>query len=210
MKAQNKPKIAYLFRELGEVDDALLQEAISYRPQRASIPRVLMVAACLAMSFLLCFGAVMIALRVNNGRNDNTDPPTEDVIGSAATLDQLLLAQADVAHYTTLQTPDEADFFGGRGYVVWQYADSDELCVSRALTDAELSRLTRTVGSGTAVGEQSPTLSCRVWVILGNGEVLSPYLKESAGNRGYAELFDYDAELMPSKEFISCVSDILS
>ena len=29
MKAQNKPKIAYLFRELGEVDDALLQEAIS-------------------------------------------------------------------------------------------------------------------------------------------------------------------------------------
>ena len=27
---------------------------------------------------------------------------------------------------------------------------------------------------------------------------------------GFAELFDYDAELIPGDEFISCVSDILS
>jgi hypothetical protein len=209
MKEQNKPKIAYLFRELGEVDDALLQEAITYRPQRVAFPRVWMVAACLAMSFLLSFGAVMIALHTNGWDGPQEQPPFEDA-SRLLSLDQLLLEQADSGSYTVLQSVNEADFFGGCGYVVWQYADSTELCVSRALSETELSRLTHSVGDGTSVGEQSPTLSCRVWLILGNGEVISPYLKESAGNRGYAELFDYDAELIPSEEFISCVSDILS
>ena len=208
MKAQNKAKIAYLFREIGEVDDALVQEALVYRPKRTAIPRVLMVAACLAMSFLLCFGLVVISMRVKDS-GGQMKPSTEEA-PVADSLDQLLLSQADSGSYTTLQSVKEADFFGGCGYVVWQYADSTELCVSRALTDAELNRLTREVGRGTSVGEQSPSLTCRVWLILGNGEVISPYLKESAGNRGYAELFDYDAELLPNDEFISCVSDILS
>lgn len=209
MNAKNKPKIAYLFRELGEIDEALLQEALTYRPRRTAFPRALMLAACLTLSFLLCFGTVLIALRANGGKNDLENPPLEDTKGNV-TLDQLLLAQADVGHYTTLQTPDDADYFGGKGYVVWQYADSNELCVSRALSDNELTTLTCAVKKGTSVGEDAPTLSCRVWVILGNGEVISPYLRESAGNRGYAELFDYDAELIPSEEFVSCVSDILS
>ena len=210
MKALNKQKIAYLFRELGEVDDALLQEAITYRPQRSAFPRVLMVAACLTLSFLLCFGVLLISLRTKGGANNPEQPSAEDIANNASSLDQLLLAQADTDCYTLLQSVDQADFFGGKGYVVWQYADSTELCVSRALTDAELRRLTSTAGKGRSVGEQSPTLSCRVWLILGNGEVITPYLKESSGNRGYAELFDYDVELMPSDEFISCVSDILS
>ena len=190
------------------MDDALVQEAFVYRPKRSAVPRMLVVAACLAMSFVLCFGLVLISMRVKDTAGQ-MKPSTEETPQSPS-LDQLLLAQADSGSYTVLQSVDEAEFFGGCGYVVWQYADSTELCVSRALSDAELNRLTREVGKGTSVGEQSPSLTCRVWLILGNGEVISPYLRESAGNRGYAALFDYDAELMPNDEFISCVSDILS
>ncbi len=209
MKAQNKSKIAYLFREIGEVDDALVQEALAYRPKRTAFERILMVAACLTLSLMLCFGVLLISLRSKDAPNDQGKPPLED--GHVAySLDQLLLAQADSGSYTVLQSVEKAEFFGGRGYIVWQYADSNELFVSRALSDAELLRLTDTVGKGASVGEQSPALSCRVWLILGNGEVISPYLKESCGNRGYAELFDYDVEVLPTDEFIACVSDILS
>ena len=122
MKPQQKQKIAYLFRELGEVDDALLQEALIYRPQRNMLSRVLMVAACLTMSFLLCFGVLLISLRSKDSANDFDPPPMSDT-PNASSLDQLLVTQAEIGIHTTLQSADEADFFGGKGYVVWQYAD---------------------------------------------------------------------------------------
>ena len=82
--------------------------------------------------------------------------------------------------------------------------------MSRALTKDEVDQIYRSIGKGTKVGDTSPSPDCHVWVLCGNGEVLSPYLLASAGNVGNAELFDYNAELIPSEQLISCIADILN
>ena len=213
MNAKKNQKTAYLFREIGNVDDALLQEAIAYRPQRSAAPRVLLIAACLSLSILLSFGAILIAMRAGSnlpdGSTDKNESPSTN-LPVTQTLDQLLLGQMGKDAYTTVTSEEELDYFGGKGYVVWQYADSTELCVSRALSENELDLLTKSIGKGTSVGQSSPAFSCRVWLILGDGSVVTPYLKSSEGNVGSAELFDYDAELIPTNEFTSRLSEILS
>ena len=70
--------------------------------------------------------------------------------------------------------------------------------------------MTREIPKGTPVGESPQALSYRVWIVMGDGSVVTPHLKPSDGNVGSAELFDYNAELIPSQAFNSQISEILN
>ena len=210
MKDKKAEKITYLFRAIGEIDDRLVQEAAFYRPRQSAFSRVMLVAACLALSTVLAVGAFVLANRRDKGEdigNVGNTPMFESP--ALQTLDTLLLNQRDTANYTTVSSEEELDLFSGEVRVVWQYADSDTLCISRELTEREFGTLTRQLDKGTSVGESSPALSCKVWIVLGDGTVITPYLKPSVGNCGI-DLFDYNAELLPSNQFISCISEILA
>ena len=207
MKNRNAEKTKYLFRAIGEIDDRLVQEAAFYRPRRSALSRVMLVAACLSLSLVLSVGAFLLANRRDSVKDEGTPPASGTP--AVANLDVLLLNQRDNASYTTVSSAEELDLFSGEVRVVWQYADSNEICVSRALTVRESANLTAHFGSGTNVGDESPMLSCKVWITLGDGTVVSPYLKASAGNLG-TELFDYNAEILPTQGFISCISEILA
>ena len=91
-----------------------------------------------------------------------------------------------------------------------QYEGDETLLRSRNLTKNEVSRIHNLLGKGESVGASSPDLLCRVWLVCGDGIVLSPYLKNTDGNKGHAVLFDYEAEILPSSDLISCISDILN
>ncbi|MBO5841505.1 MAG: hypothetical protein J6R46_00750, partial [Clostridia bacterium] len=43
--------------------------------------------------------------------------------------------------------------------------------------------------------EQSAQPKYQIWLSFGDGVVVSPYLKNTAGNAGHGEVFDYDPEL---------------
>ena len=47
------------------------------------------------------------------------------------------------------------------------------------------------------------------WICFGDGLVYTPYLKSSDGNIGYGEIFDYEQELEPSKDFAHLIRDII-
>ena len=207
MKRTNAEKTKYLFRAIGEIDDRLVQEAAFYRPQRSAFSRVMLIAACLSLSLVLSVGAFLLANRRDSVKDEGTPPASGTP--AVANLDVLLLDQRDNASYTTVASAEEINLFSGEVRVVWQYEDSDTLCVSRALSDRESAMLTAHLGSGTSVGENSPTLTCKVWIALGDGTVVSPYLKASAGNTDTV-LFDYNAEILPTQGFISCISEILA
>ncbi len=193
MKKQTKTARAYrLFVALGSVDDRLLQEALTYRPARAHRPRTWLLAACLCLSLVLVMGTLLLPRLAPQPNESESD---------ALALDALLLnasAERTVADPSMLDT--------SRPALVWQGADSEALCVV-SLTNAELARLQARLG-GKEVGEESPTQKVRVWLV-GDGEVISPYLRPTSGNVGVT-LFDYEPELLPSDSFVDCLSEILN
>lgn len=207
MRFHKHKKAAFLFSEMGGIDDYLLQEALIYRPVQKRTSRLLIMAACLAMSVVLVLGGVVIGNLA--GIKNDAPPANEDLLPTPAddSLDGFLAAHGNELAYVALDTAEEVDLFAAPA-VVWQSAESDELLISRPLTDRELQRLVDRAKGGTAVGEVSPAQSYRVWILSGDGTVTSPYLKPSAGNVG-TELFDYEAEVIPSSAFTSCLEEIL-
>ena len=83
------------------------------------------------------------------------------------------------------------------------------LYVSRTLTEDEVQRLTYYMQNGKRLDDSTVLPQCRVWIVYGDGSVVSPYLQISNGNDGAGEMFDYNAEVIPNADFTFCLSDIL-
>ena len=210
MKNKKQRKAELLFDAIGRLDDRLLQDALTWRPRnRLAITRALLMAATLSLSAVIMVSGILLALRRDNEQKADFTPnnDTEQTLPTIS-LDATLFARRDNGSYETVST-EKLSFYDGKARIVWQYADSDQLCVSRELTRQELATLKAELGKGERVGTDSPSLRCSVWILCGNGEVLSPYLEASSGNVGQGELFDYEAELIPSDTLTSCISGIL-
>ena len=209
-------KTEYLFREIGNIDDRIIAEAMQYRAKSALPRRLLMIAATLVLSVTVLFSALIAALIFTGKPNHREDvppqsnAPADNPSDAIPTLDAVLSELRGTNRYTELTDETELNFFSGSAQVVWQYADSETLCVSRALEASELTVLTKHIGTGTAVEATTQTATCRVWLLLGDGTVVTPHLKASTGNVGAAELFDYNVELIPSSSFTSLLSGILN
>ena len=200
MKSDKQKKALELFESIGQIDDSLLQEAMEYRPHRLSFSRFLPLAAALLLCVILSVSILTVALR-----NAFSPPPA---VETAKTLDEALLALRDQSP-DVLEAESDVPFFDGSAYLVWQYESDGTLCISRPLNADEVKSLGKQFGQGERIGSESAPLSCRVWLLIGNGDVYSPYLSYSAGNVGKACLFDYEAELLPTDAFVATVSDIL-
>jgi hypothetical protein len=199
-------KAAFLLDEVGNVSDVYLQEALSYKKERFyARPWVAAVACILAV--VLVGGGLLNSPLMDNifGAFDKAENPE---IEAPATLDSFLSANRGALNCTAV-SENELDYFGST-YLVLQYEGDETLLRSRNLTKNEVSRIHNLLGKGEAVGASSPDLLCRVWLVCEDGTVLSPYLKNTDGNKGHAVLFDYEAEIFPSSDLISCISDILN
>ena len=190
-------KIDVLLGCIGEIDDELVNEALTYkRAKRRGIP-IGALAACLAVAFVI---AVAVPLIARFGALGHTE---ESPIGS---LDALLL-ESRGGNFKTYASFDELSYVGSAS-LVWQYGEGGEI-YSLELTDAQLARIESKMGKGESVGESSPSVKCKIWVLDGQGNVTTPYLKSGAGNVG-CEIFDFEAEIMPYESFTECISDIMN
>ena len=199
-------RAACLLDEIGNVSDIYLQEALTYRKQRAiSRPWVAAVACILAVA--LVGGGVLNSPMFDNifDVGNKAEFPETAV---PTTLDSYLTENRGIIHCTAI-SEEELDYFGST-YLVLQYEGDETLYRSRNLTEGETKRIVGLMGKGEAVGTSSPNILCRVWLVCEDGTVLSPYLKVTDGNKGFATLFDYEAEILPSSSLISCISDILN
>ena len=211
MNHNKTKKAAFLLDEVGNVSDVYLQEALSYKKERFyTRPWVAAVACILAV--VLVGGGLLNSPLMDNifGGFDKAESPEQEQPNAqiTATLDSFLSENRNTLNCTAIAA-DEVSYFGST-YLILQYEGDQTLYRSRDLTAREVDRINKLLGKGDAVGTDSPTLLCRVWLVCEDGTVLSPYLKNTDGNKGHAVLFDYEAEILPSSDLISCISDILN
>lgn len=207
-------KTEYLFSAIGEIDDRLLEEAISYRrPSRKRNYWIPVLAACLVVFFAVTSTMTLavatpiglLILSSIGGSNSSAPQVPEQAPEHYASLDQLMEAQKEGE--LTYLSADELTYFGEPS-IIWQYEEGGEYCVAH-IEEYELSEIKVRMGRGREVGESSPDSELRVWICDGKGNVRSPYLKNSAGNTDSA-VFDYEAEIIPDEDFVECISDILN
>lgn len=197
-----KNKTEYLLREIGEVDDRLLAEAIEYRSRNKERPiyKWGAIAACLALVFIIAVAGPLTRANSEADNEINMDQSSEYL-----SLDALLLDS--VGYYSSVQNTDALSY-NGTAALVWQDTESGEL-YSCYLSQSQLEKLSHAMGKGAEVGVESPAIACKVWVLDGNGGVRSPYLKNNEGNKG-CTIFDYEAEILPSEELIRYIAEILT
>ena len=216
-------KAAFLLDEIGNVSDVYLQEALTYRKRKANARSWIAAVACILVVVLVGGGLLSSPLFGNilgGGFHKAENPeaagpeaekpatnPSETAKPTVA-LDSYLSENRAKLNCTSLSA-DEVTYFGAT-YLLLQYEGDETLWRSRNLTKNEVVRILDLVNDGTDVGASSPELLCRVWLVCEDGTVLSPYLKNTDGNKGFAMLFDYEAEILPSSSLISCISDILN
>ncbi len=190
-------KSQLLFECIGEINDDLIHEAAEYKPKKKRSYNFALIAACFALVMVLSLASPLLRNLIGMS-NEATDKPV--------TLDSVLLDSKDRG-FETVSSPESLSYVGSAS-LVWQYEQSGEYYVAR-LSERDLNKLTVGMGHGEDVGELSPELSCRVWVLDGRGGVTSPYLKEGSGNDG-CTVFDYEAEIIPDEMLVERISEILN
>ena len=216
-----KDKAERLLDSIGNIDDSLIDEAIGYKAaRRVNLYRFGLMAACIALVFVIAVASPLLRklAEVGNGgaqggennngvvENTNKNEGNEDEVGNDRLGTSMLSIRDSLEGYDVYPSAENLSYVGQTS-LVWRYADSDEVYVA-TLSSKQLGELMDAMGSGKEVGESSPELDCYVWIVDGQGAVVSPYLKDNAGNEG-CEVFDYEAEIIPDDDFVDCVSEIL-
>ena len=216
-----KDKAERLLDSIGNIDDSLIDEAIGYKAaRRVNLYRFGLMAACIALVFVIAVASPLLRKLAevgnggaqggenNNGVVENTgkNEENEDEVGNDKLGTYMLSIRDSLEGYDVYPSAENLSYVGQTS-LVWRYADGEEVYVA-TLSSKQLGELMDAMGSGKEVGESSPELDCYVWIVDGQGAVVSPYLKEGAGNEG-CEVFDYEAEIIPDDDFVDCVSEIL-
>lgn len=222
MNNKNMKKAEYLFSEIGEIDPRLLDEAVSYKPKKSFSYMRIAIAACVAVIFTVTVlnavldtplfdsvGGNMNGVEAQTPVGERDELDADDGMSEMLTLDALLADKGMSGYETQALSADTLPYFDGQTHIVWQRSGENGYYVSAALTAAEISALEQVLGVGDEVGDSSPDTEYMVWILCGDGKVVSPYLKESAGNVGVG-VFDYDPEIIPDEKLIREIENILT
>jgi hypothetical protein len=205
-----------LFDAIGMIDDRIITEAADLSKSSKAVksyPFFRRYAVTLTSLFLVVamIGGVLVAnWSKDMGAESLKDNLDRDEVQVRETLD-FVLSDAVTNEKATLLSFDEIDFFDGEVSLIWTYGDEDEyhkLVFEERYAESEVKNcMSKSVELIST--ENADDNVCKVWVSYGNGEVVSPYLRESAGNVSYAELFEYSPEVVPSESFCDMVREAL-
>ena len=184
-----------LYEEIGGVDERYLQQAAAYRARRnAPAWRALLIAAALTLvgALLLCTIAASVTIGVLVGILGDGEEPTPP-----APMEQMELAMQEAQQKRTPYSADEMEavlFY--QPMLIWSEQGSDAYyTVPLSTSECEQLILMMQSKNRTEFTEQSAQPKYQIWLSFGDGVVVSPYLKNTAGNAGHGEVFDYDPEL---------------
>ena len=199
-------KAEFLFSEISGIDDAIVAEALSYRAKRGVMTRraiVVLVAAALMLAALL--GSFVIGSLADRDKKDEAKPVDR------VTLEESLADAETSGRVMTYQSADDIDLFDGVTRIVWsEGAEYYAIGLSNSSDRSRLDGALRDNYSKPNNVSGGDEYQVKVWISYGDGSVVTPYLKDSAGNVGYGELFDYEAEIVPSESLAELVSDLVS
>lgn len=225
MNEEKRKKAEILLDAIGEIDEAMLDEALEYRKKPRVNVKIISIAASIALIFALVASSELVKritdiMGENKGEsptvtdtpNDGENTPNDENRPSDSevelTLDRVFENLSNKDEYASVTDPDTLPYLDGRVYIVWQYEGVERYYISEPLSDGEFNTIKDALGKGRLTGNESPTLSTRVWVLLGDGRVISPYLEASPGNVS-SEIFDYEVEIIPNKAFADKLQGIL-
>lgn len=216
-----------LFDSLGGIDDRFIAEAQSFhRTRRASHTsytagqrtRRWISAAAVAALLVISLCVLPLTLRTDMDAVPDDAPPTataptdenlpydtpDGVISGNVRVSAVstLLRKVSASHTPLDGQPTLCD---GQTRLVWR---CDGLLYAVSLNSAELAELTSALSAG-GDGEAPIEHSEQLWLCLGDGRVISPELRQNAGNIAIGTLFDYSAELELNDAVIRCLGSIL-
>jgi hypothetical protein len=208
----------FLLNELGNIDEDLLYEATDLYPaaRKRSAKQGFIAAVCVACAvavlmaplgaitpLTLAIGAFIgidLGLHLDKGGLGAAEPPQESVGEEPSENTADLLFPEDV----------NADlFFGGEPFLLTKESSEDCYRITR-LSDSQYRKINNMMHHGQKRTEESPAPAEQIWICDGKGLVKSPHLEDSPGNEYYGQLFDYDAELILSKEMTKYLEDLTS
>ncbi len=214
MRDEKTKKAEILLEAIGEIEDSILSEALEYKRKPVINTRAIAMAASLVLIFCLVAASVMLPRLMtpddgegNIGIGDADADISQN--GERYALDEVFKSGIDREKYDFVTDPETLPYHGGQVYIVWQYAGEERYYISKPLENGEFETIKYALGRGVAAGESSPGLYARVWVLLGDGRVISPYLEGSKGNIS-SEIFDYEVEIVPDDSFAKRILQILS
>lgn len=206
MRLSDMNRSESLFDSIGDIDDRFVSEAESFVKARQAIIRTRRVKFA---SLVAAAAAIAIAIIPLFSKNLFSPPNSgEPGLNNNAVNVETVLSQVREEEFLQLVSGDEIDYLDNTAKLIWQY-EGDEDYVVLELSEPDKKGLTeamKTHGSTYGVDE---TAGCYVWISLGNGTVVSPYLLDSPGNVGISA-FEYMPEVEPSDSFVTLLSSIIS
>lgn len=201
-----------LYEEIGGVDERYLQEAAGYRARKkAPVWRAVLIAAALMMACVVLLTAVSAGVAIGailDALRQEPDSPSHPVEDSQdlTPLEQMELTMQTAEEYLLQHSADELALFDESPRLIWNEQGSDAY-YSVYLSERELDTLLGLMQSKrrTEYTADSEQPQYNVWLSFGNGVVVSPYLKNTPGNTGHGEVFDYDPELEMSDDIAKCI-----
>lgn len=224
-----------LYRSIGEIDDRLVSEALDYEPKRRVLPRpflpiVSTVAAALIVAVLALRLLPFIDLGVGDSPIDSGEPPVSTgtpQLPNETEKDEIPLWSVAKDHRENLAFLSALDGLT---------ESATPLTEAPSLKDGEAKLILRDDRDGTYYeilledafdhsSEQllelladDPALSVphgctpppfSVWITLGDGVAISPYLTYGSGNLFYGTLDDYVPEHLPSEDLAAFLTDLI-
>ena len=192
-------KALRLYESIGDIDHGMATAALNYKSSRSVSPLKLafIIAACFALTVMFVIGGAKIA----DGLLDLNETP--GMADGVYKLDSMLGEEAD---QVLIKAESDIDFFSGEVELIW--SDGENYYVKPLGKKNEVNPVLNEIGKGEEI-DVDQSFEYKVWISYGDGRVVSPYLKDTDGNVGYASLFDYSPEIVPSEDFVDSVNELL-
>lgn len=209
---EREERATQLFCCMGEISDVYLHQAMLWRQKgTAHAPgshrrnyRLIAVAAVAVVVTLCMFRVAVLVNLLDIGQGANNTPSATEL-----TLNACLQTALESEAFRPVRA-DSIDFFDGSSRLVVQDTESGQLYQSRALTYRETANVQKELN--TAHAEPVPAGAAedgyKVWILCGDGAVLTPCLNPAPGNIGVAALFDYESERVPTETFLRLLASM--
>ena len=191
MKYSKRERAEYLYSEMSGISDEFINEALSYRKKKSLKP-FFFASAAAAVALLFAIAAPWMFLK---------DHKTETM--------SFYLSIKNTEGMTVSDVSEIVFFDGGVKLIISDEENGGYKLLS--LPHASSSTIIEIMSENHVKPlEEDPDSIPRIWISLGDGRTVSPYLEYSAGNTGACELFGYEPEGEPSTKLTEYISGLLS
>jgi hypothetical protein len=212
-----------LYRAIGDIDDRFIAEAAEYRRAKTNIPAFYRRAIAVAAALLVVCTALLRILPKHPPSGDSNDDG--DTLPPLISLGYEWTATADYRENTAFltaignltstlpATTTAPSLYDGQTKIIWM--DSGGAYYTLVLEEITAQQKKRmlsmleTISPAKAITAVEDSPPCSVWIALGDGTAVSPYLPYTAGTISYGVLADYAPEYLPAEDLMRLLCTLI-